>query len=199
MFRRSALLAVISLSLVGVAACSNDDSTASDADADVTTSVEATGDSVDDSVDESNTTVAVQQAGSPTSAVQQAGATSTTQAGAAGTTSTTVAALAAPTVTLDSMRCLSGKLVVDVTARVGNTGGSGDKFGVASIKMARDNDEGAALSANATWYGPETGAGDKWTANVPTGNANFGKVLTVTAKAANGQSSTKDFDITVPC
>ena len=69
MFRRSALLAVIDLSLVGVAACSNDDSTASDADADVTTSVEATGDSVDDSVDESNTTVAVQQAGSPTSAV----------------------------------------------------------------------------------------------------------------------------------
>ncbi|MBM3672126.1 MAG: hypothetical protein FJW86_08100 [Actinobacteria bacterium] len=101
----------------------------------------------------------------------------------------------APTVALINQRCSGGKLIASITASASNA----YRKGVQSVSMSRKNDENADISANAvTWLGPETGAGDVWDGTLNYGN-NFGKVLRVVATSDSGQSTTKEFAISVPC
>jgi hypothetical protein len=101
----------------------------------------------------------------------------------------------APTVNLVNQRCSGGKLIASVTANAS----SGYRKGVQSVTMTRQNEFNAYLQpANATWLGPETGAGDQWDGTVVF-QQNFKKTLRVVATSDSGQSTTKDFAITVPC
>jgi hypothetical protein len=100
----------------------------------------------------------------------------------------------APTVNLISQNCNSGKLIAGVTANASNA----YRKGVKSVKMERQNDEGAYLSFTAQWLGPETGAGNVWNGTLNYGN-NFGKTLRVTATSDSNQTTTTEYAITVPC
>jgi len=115
--------------------------------------------------------------------------------GGGGQTSTTAAqTTSAPTVSLISQNCNSGKLIAGITANASNA----YRKGVKSVKMERQNNEGAYLSFTGQWLGPETGAGNVWHATLNYGT-NFGKTLRVTATSDSNQSTTKEYPITVPC
>lgn len=104
-------------------------------------------------------------------------------------------ATSAPTVNLISQDCLNqSQLRAVITANAS----SGYRKGVQSVTMSRKNDENADLTFNGAWYGPETGAGDQWHATLNYQN-NFGKTLRVVAKSDSGQTTTKEYPITVNC
>lgn len=118
--------------------------------------------------------------------------------GGGGHTTATPAApsAAAPTVDLVTQRCSGGKLIATVTANAS----SAFRTGVQSVTMTRQNDEEAYISpSNATWLGPDTGAGDQWDGTLVGNSQGYGKTLRVVATSDTNQSTTREVAITVPC
>jgi hypothetical protein len=104
-------------------------------------------------------------------------------------------AAATPSVALTGQKCNSGKLIVSLTANAS----SGYRKGISSVTVARQNEYGAFLTQNASWLGPETGAGNVWNGTLVGNSQNIGKTLRIIAKSDGGQTKTAEYQITAPC
>lgn len=127
---------------------------------------------------------------------QSSGQTSPNQPSAAPSTAAAPPPPAAPTVTVLSQQCVSGKLRVIVQA---SYDGSYRK-GINAVTYERQNEYNAWLDADATWSGPETGAGDQWTGNPPGHkNQRFKDQLRITVTASGGAQTVVTVQITANC
>lgn len=99
-----------------------------------------------------------------------------------------------PAAEVTNQKCSSGKLIVTLTAQADNS----YRKGITSVTLARQNDYDVWLDEPATWLGPETGQGNRWTGELPGNQQNIGKTLQVVVVGTTG-STTITLPVTAPC
>ena len=135
--------------------------------------------------------------GSDATGSSPAAAEATTQAPAAAVTTqapatvatTTQAPAASPTIGDVKVDCLNRGLRVNATVNKGSSD-------INRVVVKRANDEGAELETRMTFLGPDTGAGNEWSA-VNVAGAVDRITVVATDKSGKTVSSAKDFNL--PC
>jgi len=129
------------------------------------------------------------QAPAAVAATTQAPAAAVTTQAPATVATTTQAPAASPTIGAVKVDCLNRGLRVNATVNKGSSD-------INRVVVKRANDEGAELETRMTFLGPDTGAGNEWSA-VNVAGAVDRITVVATDKSGKTVSSAKDFNL--PC
>ncbi|MBM3799344.1 MAG: hypothetical protein FJW18_04645 [Actinobacteria bacterium] len=129
------------------------------------------------------------QAPAAVAATTQAPAAAVTTQAPATVATTTQAPAASPTIGDVKVDCLNRGLRVNATVNKGSSD-------INRVVVKRANDEGAELETRMTFLGPDTGAGNEWSA-VNVAGAVDRITVVATDKSGKTVSSAKDFNL--PC
>jgi len=190
---------VLGLALVSLVACGSDSSGSdatgsSPAAAEATTQAPAAAEATTQAPAAAVTTQApaaavTTQAPAAVAATTQAPAAAVTTQAPATVATTTQAPAASPTIGDVKVDCLNRGLRVNATVNKGSSD-------INRVVVKRANDEGAELETRMTFLGPDTGAGNEWSA-VNVAGAVDRITVVATDKSGKTVSSAKDFNL--PC